>query len=91
MDQPPCVKSATPANESKEEHVESDEHSKESNSEADKIPQEQVAAANKNKDKSIEATVDLDSIPVSDLIKLKFSKNFEGHGIFPGYIEVSIW
>ena len=34
---------------------------------------------------------DFDSLPATDLIKLKFKKNFEGHGIFTGWIEVSVY
>ena len=80
----------TSANESKKEKLESNDLSTETNGEAIETNLEQVAIANTSSKKNIEATVDLDSIPVADLLKLKLRKNFEGHGIFAGYIEVRI-
>ena len=90
LDQPSCAMVATSATESKEEKMESTDHSTETNGEATETHLDQVAIANTSNDKNTEATVDLDSISVANLVKLKFRKNFEGHGIFAGYIEVSI-
>ena len=74
---------------SEEQDLEVEKHSSKADSKNKEVRPADAAPA--IIDKKTDITADFDSLPTSDLVKLKFKKNFEGHGVFEGVVEVSTY
>ena len=74
---------------SEEQDLEVETHSSKADSKNKEVRSADVAPA--IIDKKIEITVDFDSLLTSELVKLKFKKNFDGFGVFEGVVEVSTY
>ena len=72
---------------SEEQDLEVEKHSSKANSKNKEVRPADAAPA--IIDKKPDFTADFDSLPTSDMVKLKIKKNFEGHGVFEGVVEVS--
>ena len=74
---------------SEEQDLEVEKHSSKADSKNKEVRPADAAPA--IIDKKIEITVDFDSLLASELVKLKFKKNFDGFGVFEGVVEVSTY
>ena len=83
------VSESVPTGASEEQDLEVETHSSKADSKNKEVRSADAAPA--IIDKKIEITVDFDSLLTSELVKLKFKKNFDGFGVFEGVVEVSTY